>query len=296
MRILFTIPHFYRSKGGGTSSIGGEPLHGSEGTVEQARRQALLMSVASLHQTFGRDQAHIVDVRLACNELIAANIEVVVCTTGEEHLLTHLPSGLFKQHKTLAEPRLLGYECHNVMADSLGRFDYYCFLEDDILINDPLFFWKQRWFNSAAGDRAVLQPHRFELSPLPPIQKLYIDGPIRDPTISPKFQDKTVRPRIGGRMLGVEVGFERVDNPHSGCFFLTDTQMAHWSRQSYFLDRSTSFWGPLESAATLGLMRTFEVYKPALRNAGLLEVRHLDNRYLGRLVRLPDQFRLRAAD
>ena len=28
-------------------------------------------------------------------------------------------------------------------------------------------------------------------------------------------------------------------------------------------------------------MRTFRIYKPARENAGFLEIRHLDNRYLG---------------
>jgi len=179
----------------------------------------------------------------------------------------------------------LGYSCHEVLADNLGRYDYYCFLEDDIVVSDPLFFWKQAWFTRMVGDRAVLQPHRFETSDQLPRHKLYIDGPIRDPTIAPKFQDKHVRPRMQGRVLGVEIAFERVDNPHSGCFFLTEAQMRRWADQPYFLDRSAEFWGPLESAATLGVMRTFETYKPALENAGFLEVHHLDTRYLGRAVR-----------
>ncbi len=55
--------------------------------------------------------------------------------------------------------------------------------------------------------------------------------------------------------------------------------MAHWAEQSYFLDGSAAFFGPLESAATLGLMKTFDVYKPARQNAGFLEVEHLDLRY-----------------
>ena len=37
--------------------------------------------------------------------------------------------------------------------------------------------------------------------------------------------------------------------------------------------------------AVSGLMRTFEVYKPDADNAGFLEVRHLDVRYLGRRIR-----------
>jgi hypothetical protein len=38
-----------------------------------------------------------------------------------------------------------------------------------------------------------------------------------------------------------------------------------------FFDRDTSFIGPLESAATLGIMRAFRIYKPAPEHAAFLE-------------------------
>jgi hypothetical protein len=278
MRLLFAIPHFYRPSG---AKDGPEPLHGSEGALYNVRAGALAMCLMSLQQTFGKGQADIGSMN-PCNELLASEITVILCTTCGHHLLDRVPSKLFCHNETNAEPAFLGYECHSVLANNIGNFDYYCYVEDDLLLTDPLFFWKQRWFNAAVGDRAILQPHRFELSPVPPLYKLYIDGPIRDPTIAPRFQDKSVRPLIRASSFGVEIAFERVDNPHSGCFFLNDAQMRRWADAPYFLDRSSDYWGPLESAATLGVMRTFEVYKPALANAGFLEIRHLDNRYLRR--------------
>jgi hypothetical protein len=63
--------------------------------------------------------------------------------------------------------------------------------------------------------------------------------------------------------------------------------MAHWAAQPYFLDRDTSFIGPLESAATLGIMRAFKVYKPAPPNAGFLEIQHFGTAYLSLLRRKP---------
>jgi hypothetical protein len=59
--------------------------------------------------------------------------------------------------------------------------------------------------------------------------------------------------------------------------------MAHWAAQPYFLDRDTGFIGPLESAATLGIMRTFRVYKPANENANFLEIEHYGNGYISQL-------------
>ncbi|MNC93925.1 hypothetical protein D3C83_106610 [compost metagenome] len=63
--------------------------------------------------------------------------------------------------------------------------------------------------------------------------------------------------------------------------------MQSWAQRPEFLNRDTSFAGPLESAATLGIMRFFRAYKPARENAGFLEVRHMDNRYLGVRIKAP---------
>jgi hypothetical protein len=56
--------------------------------------------------------------------------------------------------------------------------------------------------------------------------------------------------------------------------------MEYWARQPYFLDRDVSFVGPLESAATLGIMRTFRVYKPAAESASFLEIEHFGTAFL----------------
>ncbi len=64
--------------------------------------------------------------------------------------------------------------------------------------------------------------------------------------------------------------------------------METWARQPYFLDRDTRFIGPLESAATLGIMRTFRVYKAAAENAGFFEIEHFGTSFLGQLRRRGD--------
>jgi hypothetical protein len=62
--------------------------------------------------------------------------------------------------------------------------------------------------------------------------------------------------------------------------------MDSWAAKPYFLDRDTSFVGPLESAATLGVMKTFRVYKPAPETGAFLEIEHPGTRFLG-LIRVP---------
>ncbi len=111
------------------------------------------------------------------------------------------------------------------------------------------------------------------------MHKAYIDGDLPAAVTAP-FQDVSVTPVATGSCWARRSTFHRAKNPHAGCFFLNARQMEHWARQPYFLDRDTSFIGPLESAATLGVMRAFRVYKPAASSAGFLEIEHFGTGFL----------------
>ncbi len=282
MRILFAIAHYYKPKAG---------FYGSQRADPRPRVEALSACIASLHQHFGARQGLLDPPRRQLTETNGqwrSAIEVAVCTTGEDHLVAALPQGLFRHHATKAEAPLLGYECHAVLRDGLEKFDYFVFLEDDILVNDPAFFQKLAWFAELGGDRALLQPNRYELSHEDRVHKLYIDCNLLNPGLSEPYQNIAVRPKLQGRVLNQKIQLQRVNNPHAGCFFLNQKQMRKWAAEPYFLDRATDFGGPLESAATLGIMRCFECYKPARENAAFLEVAHLHPRYLGRYIELAD--------
>jgi hypothetical protein len=281
MRILFAIPHYADPAGGGR--------HGSLGPDMRPRLRAMTACLAALHGLFGGGQCAIDIGRrraLPANAAHADRLDVVVCTTRGRHLLDRLalPKHLYTHHPTRAEPPLLGFECQAVLRDHLGRYDYYCFLEDDILLHDPWFFRKLVWFTAAAGDDCLLQPNRYEQAPLGPVRKAYIDGDLARRATA-RFQDVRERPVLRGRVLGVPLAFRRALNPHAASYFLSAAQMGRWARRPDFLDRDTRFVGPLESAATLGIMRTFRVYKPAPENADFLEVEHPGTRFLGQIGR-----------
>jgi hypothetical protein len=174
---------------------------------------------------------------------------------------------------------LLGFECQKVLLENIEKYDYFCFLEDDIIIQDPLFFTKLNWFNFGAGNSCLLQPNRYEVTEDQKPFKAYIDGDI-SPLATQDFQNIKEEYEIEGDLLTIPVIFRRPLNPHSGCYFLNQEQMKNWSKQSHFLDKDTSFVGPLESAATLGIMKTFKIYKTIPEQANLFEVRHCGDRYL----------------
>ena len=66
--------------------------------------------------------------------------------------------------------------------------------------------------------------------------------------------------------------FRRAINPHAACYFLTEEQMKRWARRGAVSGSRHLFAGPLESAASLGIMKTFKIDKPADECAIFLEV------------------------
>ena len=286
MKILVAMPHFFdaaiKSGYGSTSSAASDRLaaltaclRGLQESVGQ--RQASLLSMHA--NSGGRTNGRFAKV----NEFAAKQMDIAICTTGKSHLVGKgLPLAIGFHHVTTSvAPMLLGFYCHQVLANNLGKYDYYCYMEDDLFLSDPLFFVKLKWFSESFGNKCLLQPHRYETAGLGPLRKLYIDGPVKN-DFTARWQDVSENPQLAGNVLGAEMVFERTPNPHAGCFFLNAAQMEIWAHTSHFLDGDTSFAGPLESAATLGVMKTFRAYKPALPCAGFLEIRHISNRYLGK--------------
>lgn len=74
------------------------------------------------------------------------------------------------------------------MKRLIDQFDYFCYLEDDILIADPLFFDKQLWFSGQFGDDCMLQPNRYEL--FRDRYKIYVDGPLPKSLARPYLVDE----------------------------------------------------------------------------------------------------------
>lgn len=282
MKLLITIPHYVEAGPGQYGSTGGNA----------AGRAAMLHEVlASLHRTFGPRQSQLLNrrhnIRRRANRSADAVLDIIVCTTQGRHALAALPPdpSLFAHRPAQGEPLRLGFACHGVLAERIGAYDWYGYMEDDLILQDPLFFDKLAWFLDQAGPGALLLPHRYEIRP-GSAEKLYIDGHLSADFAAPWATDTDREPLVC-QALGTPVAFERPHNPHAGCFFLNAAQMAHWAAQPHFGDQDTAFAGPLESAATLGMLKTFRIHKPAPECAGFLEIRHAGNRYLGNWLDRP---------
>lgn len=279
MKLLFVLPHYFAADGTPAGS------HGSNnGSARDRRATIVRQTIACLHQTFGAGQAFL---QIADREIVPANqsvkhdVHVVAVTCGDHHLL-----GGATHHDDVeiahvdGDPMELGFAAHDVLRDRAGDYDFLCYMEDDLWIRDPAWFQKLIWFNQNTDEASVLLPHRYELrSNACAVRKLYVDGDLA-PRVTASFQNLTDQPHWDGRVMGHPVRWTRTLNPHSGCFFLNAAQAKRWIDQPYFGNRDRSFVGPLESAATLSIAKTFRVYKPAVEHASFLELEHADRRFI----------------
>jgi hypothetical protein len=280
MKILIAMPHYFKAENG---------IYGSLRNP-QRRITSLFSSIQSLYQLFQSPQCNLhIEHMMAepANQEHKYQLDIVICTTQGCHLLAELPipTHYYTHIPTKAEPRLLGFECQAVLRDHLGKYDYYCFMEDDLMIHDAQFFDKLQWFNAQIGNQNVLQPNRYEVEDIRspyPFLKGYIDGDISYKATA-HFQNVNEMPELTGNVMGKTVRFRRALNPHSGCYFLNAAQMEYWEKQPYFLDRDISFFDPMASAATHSVTKTFRLYKPAMENAYFLEVEHCDKAYLNQV-------------
>lgn len=278
MKILFSIPHYFRPLAARTTN------KSHRKGAKKERIQALAQTVYSIYRLFGKQVFALDHYRKKawnCPPTGNYEIDVTVCTTGSFHLLENLPflKPLVEQHNSTADPLFLGYECHKLFAKRQDDYDYFCYVEDDIILTDPLMFKKLALFSEAFREEALLQPNRYEIAINGPAHKLYCDYHVQ-PEITVNYQNVKETPELFMPFLGEKLRFIRTCYPSAGSFYLNQKQMKIFANSSAFLDGDQSYMSPLDSAATLGITKTFSVYKPALSNASFLEVLHASPRWI----------------
>ena len=284
---VFAIPHFY-----GQPRAGATRWHGAYKDPEGERAAKLSRLINGLHSLFGPNQCI---MQLACRRTDAANeslrdrVRIFVVTDGEHHLLERLqvPSSSFQEVRCRMDPQHLGFAAHRVLADQINEAEWLCYLEDDLLLHDAMWFWKLRHFLNVVGPESVLMPQRYEMASDAAAQKAYVDGDLRAESTA-AFQDVSDAPQIDLPALGGSIPLLRASNPHSGSFFVHVDQMRRWAGCPDFGKPTQAWIGPLESAATLGVMKNFRVYKPAATHAGFFEIEHQSQQFI-RQLRRPDK-------
>ena len=276
MRVLVAIVHYFRAEPAAT--------HGSvDGATQDARRRHARSVIEAYRGLFGRPATLDIETRRyqagpgGGDQVDLAVVTVPGCSLLDADFLDRQNARQIEVRP--ADPRMLGFHAHEVLAALRSEYDLFVYTEDDLCPTDPDLFAKIQWFAKTTGGRRVLSPNRYEWDPSRPATKTYVDGDLRARFVDPLL---ALQPDVDSLHLdavGRERLFRRARNPHSGFFAVTQTQLGHWMRQPHWLDRDSSFVSPLESAATLGLAKTFPVFKPFGSSVSFLELRHLDRRF-----------------
>lgn len=161
--------------------------------------------------------------------------------------------------------------------------DLVLYLEDDLVIADPLYADKLLWFAERTGHRAVLMPHRFELTGSAEVARLFIDGPINRTTVA-RHQNPVADVARGRFWNGQEVRFDVASNPHAGTFALTAPQRERVCQEA---PDPVRFVGPLETVATGTLLGCLPVWKPAWACREFLLLEHAHPSFLRYRQTLP---------
>lgn len=211
-------------------------------------------------------------------------VEIVIATVGDcviQDVIDVFGSSVSVQTFDLDDARLLGLAARDWLIAHAEPADLNIYLEDDLVIHDPLLPEKIIWIAEKSDHQCVLLPHRYELiqSHKHP-SRLFIDGPSNHDAISDWHQP--LDSCVSGRFRGVEpVVFDVPSNPHSGFFAVTKFQLGQLAGD--VLPRA-GFVGPLETAATLTVGQRFKILKPSFACRNFLTLEHAHPSYLGYLA------------
>jgi hypothetical protein len=278
MRVLVTIAHYFKQSR--------EPSwHSGLGSSASPlpKIAALNAQIVGLHRYFGPR-------RLSLNpsdpQGRSANddvLDIIVMTNRDANLLEWIgidPTTYSVDYFDGA-PLMLPFEAQRIMREHVDQYDLYAFMEDDLIVDDPAFFSKIAWFAQTFGPRAILLPIRYEMSSTGTPAKISLSGRLSEETRAP-FQRPELATRLTGQWNGAEQSFCLPNNPHAGCYVVTNDQLRLWINERTFYDRDTSWVGVLESAATYAPGKVFGLYMAAEPDPWFLEIEHFGARFATR--------------
>jgi hypothetical protein len=276
MRILLALVHYFKAEPNTRYSSTKEELRGE--------RAVAIRSVIDAWRGHCGPVAikNHAEMRYEFQESGEDTLDNVVLVNGDNHLLDRdycAARNVRLVNIKLDNPRMLGFGTQLLFADAASSYDMFIYSEDDLKPSDGNFVSRVMAFQEEFGWRRLLLPNRYEWNLNGHALKTLIDGDVPPEWVKPyeeKLPDETV---LSQYFPGRTVTYKRAANPHAGIFAITAEQLAHWMKQPHYRDGDCSFLSPLESAATLGVLKTFPIYKSFGSDAGWFEIEHLDNKF-----------------
>jgi hypothetical protein len=283
MRLLVTIAHYFKHDAPDTKHEAPADWRHSLGSRRApfARIAALNAQIVALHRYFGCYRLSISpDGPPSSWGGGTSRLDIVIITVRGANLLEWigLDPATYEVAYFDGAPEMLPFEAQRIMRERAGEYDIYGYLEDDLIIDDPLFFAKIEWFAGHFGPRAILMPLRFEMAHTGTPAKVAIDVRLSRTAVAP-FRRAELPVTLVGHWQGEERTFFLPNNPHAGCFFVTDLQLKLWMAEPSFYDLDASWIDPLVSAATYAPGKVFGLYRAAAPDPWFLEIEHYGTRY-----------------
>ncbi len=272
MKVLFVIPHYFKA-------LEDKSRYASHSASAMSTKlQALNTVIYNIDNLFGNRHFGAVHKTVEMEKLInqfAFDFDIKICTNESDHLVGDLEFGseIFEHIPLKVDPLLLGFYAQAVMSELKGNYDYYCYLEDDIIINDQFFFKKLDMFNRVANPRHLMQPQRYESAIYNGklkkdfLTKVYMDYQI--------FKTKDNIDRYELEIMDSKIIVSATTHPHSGCFFLNSEQFEYLQQKpvwanTFNINRNMA----LDLAATKAIGENFRVFKPHRNSMNFFEVEH----------------------
>lgn len=284
MRIAIIMAHYFQELAN-SNIAAGSTLQGMERKINAVTETLHALKLLSQKGTYVTNCS---DYIVPINSNCINDVDIFVCTIGEQHILNKLPIPRHYFNRvgfSKVEPTSLTFICQIVLRDLYLKnqdYDFYCYIDDDIVIRDLSFFQKLMWLNKQLDNENILiMPSCYEISRniYDADFKLYINHEDTDKYNVRRFQNFAENNNFSLEWQGIPIEFSKPYNPYSASYFLSNKQMKKVVSEGKF-DQMISFSDILESGVMTNILDKFIIYKPSLANASFLEVEHYGNAYL----------------
>ncbi|WP_293121940.1 hypothetical protein [Microcoleus sp. bin38.metabat.b11b12b14.051] len=148
------------------------------------------------------------------------DLSIAIQTLPNRHVTAYLPEYQLKciqiQEGPECDPMFVEFRLQEEFVERVEEFDWFLFIEDDIVLYDSFTLEKLEKFNQQSGyDNAILYPNRYEMYQG---TKRYIDLTIEQPLSWNQLSSVEIE--------GVK--FAEFSNPHAAVYCLSRKQMKHW--------------------------------------------------------------------
>lgn len=231
MRVHVCIPHFFREHSDQDKNPNG---YGSQRAGAKLERSIALARTITALLNLQRNKAitslnhhhKTIDYQLQSEDDTNLEIKISIYTDGINQLTDTLD--IYKHRLEVypietTDPTQIPLICRDNLINNEQDYDLLCYLEDDIVIHDKLFFDKQSWFLEKTNHQCSLMPHRYERIDRGEIECLLIDGMLT-PSFNGSFPEPKENAAFGTFRGTNNISFDLANNPHSGTFTLSRKQ------------------------------------------------------------------------